>query len=445
MKKYRSLVPIVLILLMLASWYMMISSTAKTDNTYNEYLTEARRWANDGITKYAVENYEAALKVKETPEVYVEVSEFYKSVDKPKDNLSWCKKFFEKYPTDYRSYDCLIDAYYQEQDYKSCYDVLETSEKRNVNSDHLNEIADSIKYEFQVDFNSYSDVGTYSNNFCSVSNKDLWGFVDRFGNKRIAGNYIKVGSYTKSGFASVVNKDGSPYFIDKTGSKVITLKDEYESFGLLVGSMFPAKNANGKYVYLSENKDIKDNPALYVVASEEYDYASTFNNGVAVVKVGDEWQIIDEKFEIISEGYSDIKLDEKEIAYRNDRLFVSKGDKQYIMIDKDGNQIGDLVYEDAMVFASELPTAVRVEGKWSFVDKGGKLISDHTYENARPMINDFAAVCINGKWGFVDSEESLAIEPQFFDAKDFNEKGSCFVKTGDKWQLLKLFRLNRED
>ena len=30
-------------------------------------------------------------------------------------------------------------------------------------------------------------------------------------------------------------------------------------------------------------------------------------------------------------------------------------------------------------------------------------------------------------------------------AKDFNEKGSCFVKVGDKWQLLKLYRLNRED
>lgn len=445
MKKYRSLVPIVLVVLMLISWYMMISSTAKTDNTYNEYLTEARRWANDGITKYAIDNYNAALKIKDTPEVYVEVSEYYKSVDKQKDNLSWCKKFFEKYPTDSRAYDCLIDAYYQEQDFKSCYDVLETSEKRSVKSDYLDEIAETIKYEFHLDFNSYTDVGVYSNNYCSVASKDLWGFVDRFGNRRIAGNYIKVGAFTKSGFASVVNKEGSPYFIDKTGAKVIALKDEYESFGLLVGSMFPAINADEKYVYLIENKDIDNNPALYVVASEEYDYASTFNNGIAVVKTGDEWQVINEKFEVVSGGYSDIKLDEKEIAFRNDRLFVSKDNEQYIMIDKDGKQIGDLVFEDAKVFAGESPTVVCIDGKWSFIDKNGQLVSDQKYQDARPFANDLAAVCIDGKWGFVDSSENIVIEPQFFDAKDFNEKGSCFVKTGDKWQLLKLYRLNREE
>ena len=30
--------------------------------------------------------------------------------------------------------------------------------------------------------------------------------------------------------------------------------------------------------------------------------------------------------------------------------------------------------------------------------------------------------------GFVDENENIVIEPQFFDAKDFTEKGSCFVK-----------------
>lgn len=52
---------------------------------------------------------------------------------------------------------------------------------------------------------------------------------------------------------------------------------------------------------------------------------------------------------------------------------------------------------------------------------------------------------IDGKWGFVDSNEELKIPAEFFGAKDFNEKGSCFVMTGDKWQLLKLYRINREE
>ena len=66
------------------------------------------------------------------------------------------------------------------------------------------------------------------------------------------------------------------------------------------------------------------------------------------------------------------------------------------------------------------------------------------YDDARSYTNGLAAVCINGKWGFVDEKENVVIEPQFTDAKDFNEKGSCFIKTENKWQLLKLYRLNRE-
>ena len=60
-------------------------------------------------------------------------------------------------------------------------------------------------------------------------------------------------------------------------------------------------------------------------------------------------------------------------------------------------------------------------------------------------MNGLAAVCIDGKWGFVDTDENIVIEPQFSGAKDFNEKGSCFVCVGNKWQLLKLYRLNREE
>lgn len=444
MKKYRAIVPVVLVVLMFVSWYLMINKTAQTSTTYNAYLSEARKWASDGIAKYAIENYNEALKIKETPEVYVEVSDFYKSVDKLNENLSWCKAFFEKYPTDSRAYDCLLEAYVNEKDYKSCYDVLTTAEKRSVSSEYMSEVEDQIKYEYKIDFSSYADVGVYSNNYCSVKSKDLWGFVDRYGNNRIAGNYTQVGEYTKSGFAPVVNKNGSAYFIDKTGAKVISLKEEYESFGLLVDSIIPAKDAEGNYVYLVENKDNNDS-GMYIVGSEKYEFASTFNNGIAVVKTDGKWKIINEKFELIGDEYQDIKLDEKEIAYRNDRLFVSKDGKQYLMIDKDGNQIGELTFEDARVFSGENATAVSVDGKWSFIDKDGKFLSDKKYDDARPITNGMAAVNINGKWGFVDNAEQIVIEPQFFDSKDFNEKGSCFVKTGDKWQLLKLYRLNREE
>lgn len=437
MKKYRALVPLVMVVLMAASWYLLIKDSAEVDAAYNKYLIEARSFAEDGITKYAIENYTLALEIKSSPEVYAEVANYYKSQEKDAKYLSWSEDFFEKYPTNSLAYDCVLDAYISAKDYESCYDILYTAEKRNVTSDKIKSISADIEYTYKLDFNTFEDVAVYSNNFCPVMSKGSWGYVDRYGNQRIACKYPQVGAYTKTNFTSVVNEDGDAYFIDKTGSKVLVSKEKYKCFGLLVNGIIAAEKVDGKYTYVDQS---------FNVLFGDYEYASTINNGISAVKTGGSWQLINESGNAInSEKYLDIKLDEKQIAYRSDRMFVSTAEGKYIMIDGKGKQVGSLVFEDAIVFAGDAPTAVKINGKWCFVGTDGKLISDKTYADARPFANGLAAVCIDGKWGFVDRNENLVIEAVFFGAKDFNEKGSCFVKTGDKWQLLKLYRLNREE
>lgn len=436
MKNYRALVPIVLVVLLLASWYMLASDAIKMESTYNNYLTQARKYAEDGITKYAIENYNAALEIKSDADVYVEVANYYKSQEKTNEYLAWCENFFETAPTEPKAYDCVLDAYLTQKDYESCYDILITAQKRNISTDFIKKTSEDIKYVFKLDFNTFDDVGVYSNNFSAVQSKGAWGFVDRYGEQRIACKYPKVGAYTKTNFASVVNTDGDAYFIDKSGSKVLVSKDKYKSFGLLVDGIIAAEKADGKYTYVSNE---------FKVLFGEYDYASTMNNGIAAVKNGEQWQLIDKDGKTTSDAkFVDVKLDEKQIAYRNDRAFVSTTAGKYIMVDSKGKQVGKMEFEDAKIFASESPAAVKIDGKWCFIDAKGNLVSDKKYEDARSYVNGLAAVCINGKWGFVDEKENVVIEPQFFGAKDFNEKGSCFVQTGDKWQLLKLYRLNRE-
>ncbi len=437
MKKYRALVPIVLIVLMLSSWYVLVSDSMKLEKEYSNYLSEARKYAEDGITKYAIENYNFALEIKSDIDVYVEVADYYKSQERDVDYLVWCENFFEKYPTEPRAYDSILSAYLENKDYEACYDILEIAIKRNISTDYIKQISSDIMYAFKLDFNTYDDVGTYSNNYCAVNNKEAWGFVDRYGNNRISCKYMQVGAYTKTNLSSVVNADGDAYFIDKTGSKVMVSKEKYKNFGLFVDGKIAAQKIDGKYTYVDQD---------FNVLFGEYDFASTINNNIAAVKSGDDWRLIDANGNTITnDKYVDIKLDEKQIAYRNDRIFVSTTSGEYIMIDNSGMQIGDLEFEDARVFASEDPAAVKMDGNWCFVNKDGKLVSDKKYDDARSFNNGLAAVCIDGKWGFVDVNENIAIKPQFFGAKDFNEKGSCFVQTGDKWQLLKLYRLNRED
>ncbi len=403
---------------------------------YEKYLSEARKYAEDGITKYAIENYNSAIVIKSNPEIYKEVADYYKKQDKKEEYLNWCEQFFEEYPTSGLAYDSVLDAYINEKDYESCYDILETATKRNISTDFIKKTAEEIKYVFSLDFNTFDDISIYSNNYCAVESKDLWGFVDRFGNQRIACRYTKAGSFTKSNFAPVVNKDGDSYFIDKDGSKVMVSKEKYKEFGLLVDNILVAHKSDDKFVYL--DSDFKE---LF----GSFDFASTFNNGIAAVKTGDSWQLVNSKGKAVCEKtFKDVKLDEKNIAFRNDRAFVSVDGNKYIMIDENGKQIGSNEFADAVVFGGESYTAVKVGEQWQFIDKNGKFLSDKKFGNARSFVNGLAAVCIDGKWGFVEESGKIAIEPQFFDAKDFNEKGSCFVKTGDRWQLLKLYRINRE-
>lgn len=437
MKNYRMLIPAVLAVLLVASWYMLVSNNKKEEDKYQQFLTEARFQAEMGVPVRAVENYTEALRIKKSPELYDEVARYLKEQGKTSVHLSWCETFLNEYPKEPMAYDRLLEAYYAGKDYESCFDMIQRAKKRHVSSDYLTEIETALMYEFTLDYNTYVDVGVFSNNYCAVKKKEAWGFVTRFGEQRIYCKYQAVGAYTQSGYASVL-KDGEAYFINKKGEKILGTNVPYLRFGQLVQDLVPAQKEDGRYLYL--NSRMED-------AFGDYEYASSFNSGIAAVKDKGEWFFIDTSGnKLFGATYRGVILDEKEIAFRAERAFVSDDGTNYYMIDAAGNRVGNLVFEDAKTFASQEPAAVKMEGKWCFVTVSGERTSkERTYEDARSFQNDLAAVCVDGKWGFVDTKEDIAIEPQFDGAKDFNEKGSCFIKKGEEWQLLKLYRLNRED
>lgn len=437
MKNYRKIIPLALVVLMALACYSLVSNAVKENSDYNHYLSEARKYAELDITKYAIENYNKALTINPTPDIYVEVAEYYERQENSDTKLlNWCEDFFEKYPTNSKSYDCILKAYMKQKDYDSCFDVLSTAEKRNVSSEYIKSVKNELSYTFKLDFNTYDDVGIYGNGFCAVKSKDAWGYVDSYGNQKTPITYVSAAPFTKAEMAPVVDQKGECYFIDNTGSRVLASKEKYKSFGISSDDIIKVELENGKYSYCDSELN-----KLF----GEYDDATAFNNGIAAVKEDGQWKIINNEGNAKSSTeYADVVADEKNIVFRNDRLFVGDG-TGYIMIDSSGKQIGNEKYENAHCFADSTYAAVENDGKWFFIDKNAKRLSDKTYEDARSYSNGLAAVKISGKWGFVDTDENVVIEQQFFGAKDFSEKGSCFIQTGDKWQLLKLYRLNREE
>lgn len=437
MKNYGKILPIVLVFALLLSWYSLFSDAITLERQYKEYLSTAREKRDVGIIVLAVENYTQALNLKDNPDIYIEVADLYAEQGETRRYVEWCENFFDSHPKEPKAYDCILKAYYTVKDYESCFDIIYTAEKRHIQTDYITEINNTIFYYYEIDHASYEDVSIFSNNLAAVKNKGKWGYVNRYGVKRVPCRYEEVGVYTQAGCAPVRDAEGNIYFIDQDGNKIMATNDAYKSFGNFSNNLIATQRTDDKYTYLNEKFEIQFG---------DYDYASSMNGNIAAVKNGELWSVINEKGEkVIAQDFSAVILDEKEIAYRNERIFVKNADGKVMMLDAKGNQIGSQVYEDAKVFVEDSFAAVKVDEKWGFVDKDGNMKIEPQFTNARSFANGFAAVQIDDKWGFINEDGTVCIDPVFYDAKDFNEKGSCFVKVGENWQLLKLYRLNRED
>ena len=67
---------------------------------------------------------------------------------------------------------------------------------------------------------------------------------------------------------------------------------------------------------------------------------------------------------------------------------------------KTGKMVIPLKYDEAWYFREGL-AAVKLNGKWGFVDKSGNEAVPLKYDEVRLFSEGLAAVKLNGKWGFI--------------------------------------------
>ena len=78
------------------------------------------------------------------------------------------------------------------------------------------------------------------------------------------------------------------------------------------------------------------------------------------------------------------------------------------------------MYDDVdYVFGAGL-AGVKLNDKWGFIDKTGKVRIPIKYESKNCFDEGLASVAINGKWGFIDVKHNLVIAPEFDEVEDFN-------------------------
>lgn len=432
MKNYKFIVPIFLVLLFAGSIYMLLDTRSNELKTYNSTLEAARSYREQDIRVDAESYYKQALEQKPSLELYLEIGDFYRDTEQVKKATDWGVIMTKEYPQEVSTYEYLLSVYDERQDYVACFDVAETVEKRGLQSKVLDEILQRIEYTFYFN-GGYRDVGIYSGGLSPVLEKELWGYVDESGNEVVPAVYSVAGPFIE-GLAPVVDKDGAAYYIDAQGNKkhVVLGVDHVQQLGLMESEMFSLYDGKSWGFYNTDNEHLFG----------QYQEASAIGNGVAAVKSNDTWSLVDRSGnDLTGKTYDAVAMDEKQVVYRNERLFVLEGE-QYTMITSSGEPVGEDYYDDVCIFFDTTYAAVKIDGKWGFVDKDGNMVIQPQFQEARSFSNGMAAVKQNGQWGFVDMQGEMVITPQFDQTKDFNAQGCVFVFDGDEWRLLRLYKSN---
>lgn len=436
MKNYKFLIPIALVVIYVVSFYFLYDTKAGIQAQYDKYIEEARHYRELKVTATASENYMNALDMMPSLDLYMEIAEYYVEMEDRDGAIEWGKRVIEEYPRNKEPYEFLAKLYYDSEDWVAEYQLYDTMNKRGAASDYLESVISAIENEYYT-ISEYEEVGIFSDGMCPIKIGTNWGYVNEKGEQVIDRIFADAGYFFIETYAPVVTKEGEAYFIDKSGTNRhdVSSAVAHAKFGMMNEGMYTVYDGTAWHYYdMSEN-----------MIFGGYDEASALVNGVAAVAKDGKWSIVDNKGEaVIDKAYEDVVSDEKNVVYRNERLFVSDG-TGYDMIDSSGNVISKQKYEAAHLFTDTTYAAVKVDGKWGFIDKEGNMVIEAEYEDARSFMNGKAAVKVNGKWGFIDDTGEMVIKADFIDAKDFNGSGCAFVKVDSGvWTLLCLYKYNHE-
>ncbi len=436
MKQYRLLIPIIFVLLMAVSVYTMISGAGNQKKEVEELLQKAQNCSKQGLYDKAAGYYSEALARNNRIEYYLAATDMYYEAGIYNYCEAWCEKLLEHYPKKKEGYERAIKVFLKNENYSEAFDILEQFDGRRLQSEEAETYREIMDYLYYEEYCSFDDVTTVSSDCVGSYTKNGWGLATAKGASIVAPKFKQIGFYAND-VVPVCDTENVWYFMNREGEYQYNISDSISGAITEVGvynhELFPAC-VDEKYRYYTMD---------FTPCFGEYDYAGAFNAGVAAVKDGEAWRLINTDGSLVTEeAYQDVILDERGICCLNNRIFVKK-DNTYIMLDSDGNRIGTEGFENAKAFSSGEYAAVMDEGLWGYVDSLGEWVIEPAYDDAKSFSLNLAPVCRNGLWGYISASNTTVVEPQYTDAYVFSSSGAAFVKNQEQWIVLKLYKYNR--
>ena len=291
------------------------------------------------------------------------------------------------------------------------------------------------QYDTVNDFiNGYASVAINpSKQHWNFANK--WGFVNSHGQEVIKPIYRRIVRHFHEGYA-VVEEDhnSNSVLIDTQGRAVVKNGEEYIAIPAIYDKCrdfsegLAAVKLNGKWGFI----DIKGNE----VVAPQYDNCLEFSEGLAAVKLNGKWGFINvDGEEVVSPSFCEVVQNfQGGCAIVKKDYFHSKGiliDTQGRAVVKNGEEYIAIpaIYDKCRDFSEGL-AAVKLNGKWGFIDAKGNEIVTPQYDSVDNFKRGFARVSLKMQYGVINNQ-GKNITPIIYDCIDeFNNGCAQAYKKG---------------
>lgn len=434
MKGYRKIVPIIMVAFMAISIYTIISDAVSQQKELNEKIERANKCAEQELYDKSALLYDEIIESDNDLKHYLTVIDMYINAKDYLASEDWCERAKNEFPDSPEVYERLIRTYIRDDEIKDAFVVLDECDARKCTNKNIEAYRTKMEFKYEERRKTYEDVTAASSGHIGYLKKGLWGLATVTATNVIEPKYQEIGFLANE--LIPVKYKNSWYLMTAEGefnyNITKSVKGKVDAVGLYSNSVIPIC-VDGKYKYYT--LDFKS-------AFDEYDYAGAFSGGIAAVKKGNKWQLINAEGKTISnKKYEDVILDARGVCCQKERIFV-KLDGQYMMIDTSGKQVGKQRFDNAKVFGSGDLAAVNIDGLWGFVNLSGELSIKPIYMDADSFSVGLAPVSLGDTWGYIDQNGEFIIEDDFDYCTAFNSKGTAFYRVEDDWRVIKLYKYN---
>ncbi len=237
----------------------------------------------------------------------------------------------------------------------------------------------------------YAEAGHFSDGLAAVSQRRRWGYIDEAGGEVIAPRYSAAGPFAE-GLAPVAIGDRWGY-VDAAGTMVIS--DRFAAARPFSGGLAAVAGPDGLWGFVDGEGEL--------LIAFQFDEVGALSDGRAPARVGERWGYIDAAGDwVLSPRYAGARVFSGGLA-----AVENEPGGGWCYIDPAGAVAIAGPFAEAGAFSEGVAFVRRSDGGSGYIAGDGEWAVRGPFDRGTPFADDVAAVRVDGLWGLIDRGGAL--------------------------------------